>query len=123
MKYNCTKDNSTIDSSLSNNSDYTTCICQSQSLLSGSSSAESYCQTWKKEYVTYMAVPLCISLGIVIYNVLVSFFYRFITKLEKHKFVVHEEISFTFKRAVLLILNMGVIMILLNVNFSGAMFN
>lgn len=37
--------------------------------------------------------------------------------------MVDEEISYTIKRAFLLILNMGVIMIILNINFSGGVFS
>ena len=78
----------TIDSSLNGNADYTTCICKSESLVSLVSGESSYCAQWQKEYITYLAVPLCISLGIVVYNVCISFFYRIITRFEKHKLVV-----------------------------------
>jgi hypothetical protein len=113
----------TLDSTLSGNADYTTCICKSQGLLSLASGDSSYCTSWQKEYITYMAVPLCISLGIVLYNVCISYFYRAMTRFEKHKLAVNEEISYTIKRAFLLILNMGVIMILLNINFTGGVFS
>jgi hypothetical protein len=69
-----------LDPTLSANADYTTCICKSQSLLTLASSSSSYCSTWQKEYITYMAVPLCISLGIVLLNVLISSFYRTLTR-------------------------------------------
>jgi hypothetical protein len=36
---------------------------------------------------------------------------------------VNEEVSYTFKRSFLLILNMGVIMILLNINYDIATIN
>lgn len=114
---------STIDTTLSGNADYTTCICKSQSLLSLATSDSSYCTQWQQEYIVYMAVPLCISLGIVLYNVCISYLYRYITCFEKHKLMVDEEISYTIKRAFLLILNMGVIMIILNINFSGGVFS
>lgn len=39
---------------------------------------------------------------------------------EKHKFLIDEEISYTFKRAFLLVLNMGLIMILLNYNYRNS---
>ncbi len=64
-------------------------------------------------------MPLLISLGIVIYNVLVSYIFKWMGYFEKHKFVIDEELSFTLKRAFLLVMNMGLIMILLNYNYNG----
>ena len=50
---------------------------------------------------------------------IVSYIFKWMGHFEKHKFVIDEELSFTIKRAFLLVMNMGLIMILLNYNYNG----
>lgn len=108
-----------VDSSLLSQPNYVTCICKNEGLLSFSSQNSSYCSTWSTQYKLYLIVPLLISLGIVIYNVIVSYIFKWMGYFEKHKFVIDEELSYTLKRAFLLVMNMGLIMILLNYNYNG----
>ena len=69
---------------------YVTCICKSQSLLDSFSQNSEYCSTWQRQYILYLTVPLLISLGIVVYNVIVSYIFQFMSKLERHKTVIDE---------------------------------
>ena len=71
---------STFTNSLSNDFNYQTCICKNQSLLSSANQNNSYCTNWQKQYVFYLAVPLIISLGIVVYNVFISYIFKLLTK-------------------------------------------
>ena len=110
----------TYDATLAGqSSNYLTCYCNSQSLFNVISSKSDYCKTWQKQYILYKAIPLLISLGIVVFNVIVAEMYRYLTYFEKHKYAVNAELSYAFKRAVLLTLNLGLIMILLNVNYKN----
>lgn len=70
------------------------------------------------EYVTYLAIPIIMSLLIVVYNVVVSQIFGFLTTLEVHRLVTNQLFSYTIKRAFLLIMNMGLIIILLNTQYT-----
>jgi hypothetical protein len=85
--YTSTQLNS-VDTSLLSQPNYITCICKSDSLISLSSSNSAYCSTWTTKYRLYLIVPLLISLGIVLYNVMVSQLFRLMGYFEKHKFVI-----------------------------------
>lgn len=78
----------------------------------------SRCYEWRYQYITYLAIPAVISLLLVVYNVVVSFIFRHLTNFECHRLITDQLISFTVKRSFLLIMNMGLIMILLNMKFS-----
>lgn len=58
------------------------------------------------------------SLLIVVYDVVVSQIFRLLTTLEAHRLVANQLFSFTIKRAFLLIMNMGLVVILLNTQYS-----
>lgn len=71
---------------LSTSNEYVTCYCKDQSLLNVASSQQNYCQTWQKQYILYKTIPLLISLGIVIVNVLVGQIFKGLTYLEKQQY-------------------------------------
>jgi hypothetical protein len=56
-----------------------------------------------------------------VYNVIVSTFFRLLTKLESHRLITAELFSYTVKRAFLLIMNMALIMIILNMKYSSGL--
>ena len=60
-----------IDNSLLTNNNYITCICKSQQLNDLVTSKNEYCTEWNRERVLNIFVPLLISLGIVLYNVII----------------------------------------------------
>ena len=60
-----------------------------------------------------------ISLGIVLYNLIVSRLFRLMTKFEGHSDITSELYSYIIKRAFVLIMNMGLIMILLKLQYSA----
>ena len=55
---------------------------------------------------------------LVLYNVIVSVFFRMLTRLESHRLVTDQLFSYTIKRAFLLVMNMALIMILLNMKYD-----
>lgn len=110
-----------IDTARLNDNNYITCICKDKSLTALSSDNSDYCGTWQTKYTLYHIVPLLISLGIVVYNIIVTKLFKVLSRFEKQKLVIDEEISYTFKRAFLLVLNMGLIMILLNFNYKKSL--
>lgn len=59
------------------------------------------------------------SLLLVIYNVIVSYIFRILTNIEAHRMITSQLLSYTIKRAFLLIMNMGLIIILLNLQYSA----
>ena len=99
---------------------YLTCYCQDKSLLNVASAQESFCSAWQKEYLTYKIIPLLISLGIVIVNVLVGQIFRVLSAFECQKNAENEQTSYAFKRGFLLMMNMGIIIILLNFNYNNS---
>lgn len=66
---------------LATSNEYVTCYCKDQSLLSVTSSQEGYCRTWQRQYILYKAIPLLISLGIVVVNVLLGQIFKGLTYL------------------------------------------
>ena len=103
----------------SGGNNYLTCYCQGQSLTNIIGSQESYCSTWQKEYITYQAIPLLLSLIIVIVNVIVGQIFRILSIFERQKNAEKEQLSYAFKRAFLLMMNMALVMILLNINYAN----
>jgi hypothetical protein len=99
---------------IAGDSNYLTCFCL-ENLLS----FNSQCTEFQKKYFTYLSIPLIISVSLVIYNVLVSAFFKVITRFEAHRLVTNELFSYTIKRSFLLIMNMGLIMIILNMKYSN----
>ncbi len=59
--------------------EYMTCYCKDKSLLDVVNSSEDYCKTWQKQYILYKTIPLLISLGIVIVNVIVGQIFRLLS--------------------------------------------
>ena len=45
----------------------------------------SRCSTWFSKYFIYNAIPILISLGIVIYNLIIDRLFRFLSKFEAHE--------------------------------------
>ncbi len=43
------------------------------------------CKDWRTTYFTYLAIPAIISLFLVIYNVVVSSFFKILSKFESHR--------------------------------------
>lgn len=103
--------NTTLSAS---NSNYFSCFCQ-KNLFNFNVQNSSSCDNFRIQYVTYLAIPIIISLFLVIYNVIVSFIFKLLTKFESHWLIIDELFSYTIKRAFLLIMNMGLIIIILNV--------
>lgn len=60
--------------------EYLTCICKNQSMFVLTASESDYCSTWRRQYILYLTIPLLISLGIVIYNIIVSFLFKLFSK-------------------------------------------
>jgi len=89
--------------------------------LNVGSDVTQYCSNWFKNYVSYIAIPILISAGIVLYNLIVSFMFKKLSSFEGFYLITDELFSYTIKRAFLLIMNMGLIMILLNINYSGSL--
>jgi hypothetical protein len=87
--------------------------------LNISDEVQGYCSEWWTSYLTYLLIPLLISLGIVVYNLVVSIIFRILTTFEGHFFITEELFSYTIKRSFILIMNMGLIIVLLNFNYSG----
>ena len=76
------------------------------------------CHDWVVAYGTYLAIPILISLGIVLYNLIISRFFKFMTKFEGHSDITSELYSYIMKRSFVLIMNMGLVMILLKLDFD-----
>ena len=58
------------------------------------------------------------SLIVIIYNVIVSFIFKFLSDFEAHTLINDKLFSYTLKRAFLLIMNMGLVIILLTINYG-----
>ena len=71
----------------------------------------------------FLAIPVLISFGIVIYNVLVSRIFKFLTKFEGHNQLTTELYSYIIKRTFVLVMNMGLLMILLKFDYNGSFNN
>lgn len=69
-----------LNSTLSSDVNYQTCICKDKSLTSLATDSASFCNTWQKQYILYLIIPLLISMGIVIYNVAISYVFKILTK-------------------------------------------
>lgn len=63
------------DPALASTPNYLTCFCQAN-LLNFSHPDYSQCSQWKVEYAIYVAIPIVISLLLVVYNVAVSSLFR-----------------------------------------------
>ncbi len=59
------------------------------------------------------------SLLLVVYNVIVSHIFKLLTTLEAYRLVTDQLFSYTIKRAFLLIMDMGLIIILLNTQYNS----
>lgn len=79
----------------------------------------SHCSGWKNNYLLYLTIPIIISIGLVIYNLIVSIIFRKLSEFEAHFFLTDFLFSYTVKRAFILIMNMGLIIVLLNFNYKG----
>lgn len=66
----------------------------------------------------YLGIPILISFGIVIYNIIVSLFFKLLTRCEGHFKITNQMFSYILKRSFLLIMNMGLIILVLNFKFS-----
>ena len=77
----------TYDSALATSSpvDYLTCYCKDLSLTNLVNSSNSYCTSWQRDYITYQAIPMLISLVIVLVNVVVGRIFRILTTFECQK--------------------------------------
>lgn len=105
--------------SLSSN-EYLHCYCMSNYFdWDAEASVRSTCSQWIVDYVVYQAIPLFISLGIVIYNLIVSRLFRVLSTFEAHKYLSQELYSYIIKRSFMLIMNMGLVIILLKLNYRS----
>lgn len=100
-----------------NDTNYFSCYCK-QNLFNFDNTDSATCGSWKVQYITYLSIPIVISLLLVVYNVIVSFIFKKLTVFEAHRLITNQLFSFTIKRAFLLIMNMGLIIILLNTKFD-----
>ena len=98
-------------------SNYFNCFCQTN-LFNFNNPDYSRCSDWRVQYATYLAIPIVVSLLLVIYNVAVKYLFKFFTYLEAHRLITNELYSYTIKRALLFIMNMGLIIILINTQYS-----
>jgi len=64
----------------SQSNNYLTCYCNDKSLLDVVSAQTDYCTAWQRQYLLYKAIPLLISLGIVMFNIIVSYAFIYLTK-------------------------------------------
>jgi len=60
---------------------------------------------------------LIISVGLVVYNLIVSIVFKKLSEFESHFFITDEMFSYIIKRSFILIMNMGLIIVLLNFNY------
>jgi uncharacterized membrane protein len=97
-------------------SNYLTCYCKNNLF----SFDNAVCSDFQKTYIAYLAIPVIISVLLVVYNVLVSSFFKLLSTLECHRLVTAELFSYTIKRSFLLVMNMALIMIILNMSYSGS---
>lgn len=65
----------------------------------------------------YLLIPLIISLGLVLYNLIVSIIFKKLSQFESHFFVTDEMFSYIIKRSFILVMNMGLIIVLLNFDY------
>ena len=109
------------DNSLSNEEGYLHCYCYRQYFedLNLVSAVFSRCEAWHTDYLLFLGIPILISLGIVLYNVIISRFFKIMTKCEGHDELTTELYSYIIKRTFVLVMNMGLVMILLEFNFDG----
>ena len=97
------------------------CYCDYNYLdIPSDSEIRGRCYDWAVAYGTYLAIPILISLGIVLYNLIISRFFKLMTKFEGHSEVTAELYSYIMKRSFVLIMNMGLIMILLKLDFNDS---
>lgn len=78
------------------------------------------CSNWFRDYFVYSAIPILISLGIIIYNIIVDRIFRFLSKFEAHEYLSTELYSYIIKRSLMLILNMGLIIILIKLKYNSS---
>lgn len=93
---------------------YLSCFCKTNLF----NFSYSQCNDWRTTYFTYLAIPIIISFFLVVYNVIVSAFFKALSKFESHRLVGNELASFTAKRSFMLVMNMALIMIILNMKYS-----
>ena len=74
------------NNSLSSLKGYLHCYCYKQYFedLNISNDVFTRCETWHTDYLLYLGIPVLISLGIVLYNVIISRFFKLMTKCEAH---------------------------------------
>jgi len=64
-----------------NNAQYNHCFCtKNYFTLNISQLVVDQCSTWWKSYLLYLAIPVFISLGLVMYNLIVSIIFKKITQ-------------------------------------------
>src|SRR4051794_22637442 len=94
---------------------YTHCYCSNYYFsLNIPDEVVSRCESWWKNYLLYLVIPVIISVSLVIYNLTVSIVFKKLTQCEGHFLVTNEMFSYVLKRSFILIMNMGLIIVLLN---------
>ena len=96
-------------------SNYLTCYCKANII----DFSLSQCSEWRKSYFTFLAIPIIISLFLVVLNVAVTNIFRLLSKFESHRLISDELYSYTLKRSFLLIMNTVLIMIILNMKYTN----
>ena len=71
-----------------NNVQYTHCYCSTNYLsFNINDQVSGHCSVWWRSYLLYLAIPILISLGLVMYNLFVSVIFKKITEWEGHFYV------------------------------------
>jgi hypothetical protein len=71
---------SVYNATLAVSANYQTCYCDGKSLLDVASNQNTDCSSWQKQYIVYKSIPLLISLGIVMFNIIVSYLFIYLTR-------------------------------------------
>jgi hypothetical protein len=79
---------------------------------------EQHCDGWLSDYMLYLGIPILISFGIVLYNLLISRFFKVMTKFEAHEELTSELYSYIIKRTFVLVMNMGLVVIFLKLKYN-----
>lgn len=96
------------------------CYCDKNyfSFSYADSNMRTTCSKWFRDFFIYSAIPILISLGIVIYNMVVDRIFRVLSRFEAHSELSTELYSYIIKRSFILVMNMGLIIILIKLNYK-----
>ena len=97
------------------------CYCSTNffSLTYADANMRTTCSKWFGDFFIYSAIPILISLGILIYNVIIDRIFRALSRFEGHDQLSSQLYSYIIKRSFILVMNMGLIIILIKLNYSN----